>query len=42
VPIALNGSATITWPVDANGYYDVIVKADTADGYTRRYAGRIQ
>jgi len=26
---------------DADGYYDVTVTADTGDGFTRRYAGRI-
>ena len=36
-----NGTSTVSWPVDANGYYDVIVTANTSDGYTRRYAGRI-
>jgi hypothetical protein len=25
----------------AHGYYDVTVTADTGDGFTRRYAGRI-
>ncbi len=42
IPIAYNGSATVTWPVDADGYYDVIVTAKTTDGFIRRYAGRIQ
>jgi phospholipase C len=42
VAVSYNGSTTVGWPVNANGYYDVIIKADTADGYTRRYAGRIQ
>jgi len=42
VAVAYNGSATVSWPVDAGGYYDVIIKADTSDDYTRRYAGRIQ
>jgi hypothetical protein len=35
------GSANVTWPVDSNGYYDVIITANTSDGFTRRYAGRI-
>jgi hypothetical protein len=38
------GTATVAWPVDADGYYDVIITADTADtagGFTRRYAGRV-
>jgi phospholipase C len=36
-----NGSTTIAWPVAADGYYDVIITANTSDGFTRRYAGRI-
>jgi phospholipase C len=31
----------VNWPTDADGYYDVTVTADTGDGFTRRYAGRI-
>ena len=31
----------VNWPGDADGYYDVTVTADTGDGFTRRYAGRI-
>jgi phospholipase C len=42
VAVDFNGSTTVSWPVDANGYYDVIITANTSDGYTRRYAGRIQ
>ena len=36
-----NGSTTVAWPVAADGYYDVIITANTSDGFTRRYAGRI-
>ncbi len=32
---------TIHWPVNADGYYDVTVTADSGDGFLRRYAGRI-
>ena len=32
---------TVNWPTDADGYYDVTVTANTGDGFTRRYAGRI-
>jgi phospholipase C len=32
---------TVGWPADADGYYDVIITANTSDGFTRRYAGRI-
>ena len=31
----------VNWPADADGYYDVTITADTSDGFTRRYAGRI-
>jgi phospholipase C len=34
-------SATISWPTDQYGYYDVVVTASTSDGFRRRYAGRI-
>jgi len=36
-----NGSMTVSWPVAVDGYYDVTITADTSDGFTRRYAGRI-
>ena len=32
---------TINWPTDRYGYYDVVITANTADGFRRRYAGRI-
>ena len=35
------GSSTVSWPADPYGYYDVIITANTPDGFTRRYAGRI-
>ena len=35
------GSTPVSWPTDPYGYYDVIITANTADGFTRRYAGRI-
>jgi len=41
VAVDYNGASTVSWPADANGYYDVIVTANTADGFTRRYAGRL-
>jgi phospholipase C len=41
VTVGANGSTSVTWPVDSNGYYDVIITANTSDGFTRRYAGRI-
>jgi phospholipase C len=36
------GSArAISWPTDQYGYYDVVITANTSDGFRRRYAGRI-
>jgi phospholipase C len=41
--VAVNGSSssTVAWPTDPYGYYDVIITANTTDGFRRRYAGRI-
>jgi phospholipase C len=39
--VAANSSSTVSWPVNSDGYYDVIITANTTDGFTRRYAGRI-
>jgi phospholipase C len=37
-----SGSArAIGWPTDRDGYYDVVITTNTADGFRRRYAGRI-
>ncbi len=41
VHVAIGHPQTVNWPTDADGYYDVTVTADTGDGFTRRYAGRI-
>jgi phospholipase C len=41
VTVGAHGSKNVTWPVDADGYYDVNITANTSDGFTRRYAGRI-
>jgi phospholipase C len=32
---------TVKWPTDQYGYYDVVITASAADGFRRRYAGRI-
>jgi phospholipase C len=32
---------SVSWPTDPYGYYDVVITANTADGFSRRYAGRI-
>jgi phospholipase C len=41
--VTVNGgsSSTVSWPTAEYGYYDVIITANTSDGFTRRYAGRI-
>jgi phospholipase C len=41
VSVTSGHSQSVDWPTDADGYYDVTVTADTGDGFTRRYAGRI-
>jgi hypothetical protein len=41
VSVGANGSTNVIWPVDSNGYYDVIITANASDGFTRRYAGRV-
>jgi len=41
VTVRPGGSATISWPADQYGYYDVVITANTADGFRRRYAGRV-
>jgi len=41
VTVGANGSVNVSWPLDGDGYYDVIITANTSDGFTRRYAGRI-
>ena len=41
VTVASGRVRTVNWPADQYGYYDVVVTASTADGFRRRYAGRI-
>jgi phospholipase C len=41
VTVQPGGSKTLSWPTDDNGYYDVVITANTTDGFRRRYAGRI-
>ena len=41
VAVGFGMHAAVDWPTNAYGYYDVTVTADTADGFTQRYAGRI-
>jgi phospholipase C len=41
VTVSGNGSASVSWPVSSDGYYDVVITANTSDQFTRRYAGRI-
>jgi phospholipase C len=40
VTVAGGGSQTVQWPTE-DGYYDVIITADTDGGFRQRYAGRI-
>jgi phospholipase C len=41
--VTVNGgrAKTVSWPANQDGYYDVVITADTSDGFRRRYAGRI-
>jgi len=41
ITVGGGASTSVSWPADADGYYDVIITANTSDGFTRRYAGRI-
>jgi phospholipase C len=41
VTVKQGSPTTIGWPVDHYGYYDVVITANTTDGFRRRYAGRI-
>ncbi|KAB1644604.1 MULTISPECIES: alkaline phosphatase family protein [unclassified Pseudoclavibacter] len=40
VRVAHDQSQTITWPTK-NGYYDVVITADSGTGWKHRYAGRV-
>jgi phospholipase C len=41
VTVPAGRSTTVSWPADRYGYYDVVITANTPDGFRRRYAGRI-
>jgi phospholipase C len=41
VTVKRGSPKAISWPTDQYGYYDVVITANTADGFRRRYAGRI-
>ena len=41
VTVSGGGSTSVSWPVSADGYYDVVITADSGDAFRRRYAGRI-
>ncbi|MBO0836889.1 MAG: DUF756 domain-containing protein, partial [Actinobacteria bacterium] len=41
VTVGFGQNVQVTWPTSSYGYYDVIITADTNDGFTQRYAGRI-
>ncbi|HEY0249091.1 MAG TPA: alkaline phosphatase family protein [Gryllotalpicola sp.] len=40
ITVAGGKTKVVDWPTE-NGYYDVVVTADTGTGWTQRYAGRI-
>ena len=41
ITVSLGSPKTISWPTDQYGYYDVVITGNTADGFRRRYAGRV-
>ena len=41
VTVKAGSPSTSSWPTDQYGYYDVVITANTSDGFRRRYAGRI-
>jgi phospholipase C len=41
VTVKQGSPKTISWPTGEFGYYDVVITANTADGFRRRYAGRV-
>ena len=41
VTVKSGAATTVSWPTNHYGYYDVVITANTTDGFRRRYAGRI-
>jgi phospholipase C len=41
VTVESGSHQSVDWPTDPFGYYDVVITANTPDGFRRRYAGRI-
>jgi phospholipase C len=41
VTVQRGSPQTICWPTNHYGYYDVVITANTDDGFRRRYAGRV-
>jgi phospholipase C len=41
VTVTSGSPKTVSWPADQYGCYDVVITANTADGFRRRYAGRL-
>jgi phospholipase C len=41
VTVKVGSPRRINWPTNQDGYYDVVITANTPDGFRRRYAGRI-
>jgi phospholipase C len=40
VTVKGGNAKTVTWPVNQDGYYDVVITASSGDGVRRHYAGR--
>ena len=41
VTVTGGSTKTVSWPASQDGYYDVVITANTSDGFRRRYAGRL-
>ena len=41
IPKPGGGTRIVSWPVNQDGYYDVVITTSTSDGFRRRYAGRV-
>jgi phospholipase C len=41
VTVRAGATKQVAWPLDPDGYYDVVITANASDGFTRRYAGRV-
>jgi phospholipase C len=41
VTVPGGSTKSVSWPASQDGYYDVVITANTSDGFRRRYAGRL-